>query len=1574
MYSSTTFFPSIKTRKKYFRRILNLSTNFNYERAHQFGSGGFGKCHYNKTQGADELHTVLANLSKSDANTSFQTSSTSTIEVPHPVTVREIIAKRNAADAAAAEQQRFRQNLISTGPGRSGKVNIYDGGIKSRSLPRNQFSKPDSSAAVVSHESKTVHNSASLSPSASPARPRPHHNQPPLVARQFVAKLAEANALSTFSSKLTSGVRAAKPKSITTSSGDTDKDGGEAARHEADTILGGDSKGSNSLEDQAKLLRLSLKYQSDYEASLRVALGVLNNERRVELRRRKEQDERWEKDRKVPIGEPNNETTSHRFLNDEEIGRIHADRAKVDEMYRQRRRQILEGVRSNFELKLVFAHETREKMASMMESLKDATWDELCASMERTSRLIQDDAPSYVPISTMSSTASSMVGSPEGSPISKSPVSSSPLLVAPDHVIETKYMSGRSYDNESHMASSFEATSPFLPTHSVSGTDYFVERSEPTSSIGTEAHPASDSMGEKFIQGQVSQQSFENIVQKLSANEQVVSDPENVQSAKSFWNETQSTSPVEKDNGMSIQEQTRANFGLGLTEWAMPVDRSLDITRLKVNDKEKEEGSIRGNSIRGNVTSVDDVAEVSRAPPTWVHVEENTSLQSRGGVGVSNVPTQTSEFETQESADGAVVSDAEGRSSKTMEFQECTTGDQQAKAPTHVLTETQNEVNTHIDSNTPKASLQCLEVAATQDSTPAHATPPSSTQFPRTSVTKPAVERLDDSNRPPMSPAKNSAPQETKPPEQVQNNQNTIPEPSTPKILNRSNSILKLKSSLKRSLSFKGNGEGKSSGINRSRNHSIDGLSSNVEHSDKDASISPPKIHRSQDLPTSSSASGSASSGKNSSIHRSFSVSLRKSGSAGFLPGKSIIARSVSLKFGNLKKKEVSVEVLKGPSPPGSNSKLDEKPMVVPLNDVKWGSSSPLAGTTSMASRQPQVQAPSSPLGAGRNASGALPMSPRTRTVRDFRSRLSISVNINLMHNGSVTPDSTFNPNLLPSSTSFGVPSSLLGLLSNEEEFEHPEASNIAFLQSHDKKGINTDTLTSMARGRVNRLHQWLQEWAATELVTLCEEEKIMKPSELWPHLRKPRASTVKKILHKISGGSPSTYKEAHMSCDALFGGNLEDLVAAPNHSLIVKLDDEHRYPIPTLVVRCAEALRRNGIRVQGIFRVTGGWRKVDELKKLVENVNPEVQEEGFPEWAQQHDIATLFKCFFRDLREPLLTDRLFKVFIRAADVKDVNLRLQILRYLVILLPRSHIATFYYVLKLLKEVASNSEHNAMTSSNLAVVFGPNILRRTTPSTVATNGGPNTAGLGGGGAKAPASPLAPRSKRMSFSLVSQSSEPNISSPGRSRVRSQTSSSTGDNLDSNSISEETNSVNSLSTSQSVEKEGQLDFQGSKVRTASSPVVNATTSRATGAAATRAAASPTYAPPSAGNGGDKHGSLKASAKAAKSALKITSATVEIVAFMIDHHEELWKIPDSIATKLQSYQKLKADTSPSHPISTVTSAAESSTGQSPTSTVEGTDTGKGLNEDVGGGEGSEGGRQHGTWIPKFFKRRKSL
>ncbi len=90
-------------------------------------------------------------------------------------------------------------------------------------------------------------------------------------------------------------------------------------------------------------------------------------------------------------------------------------------------------------------------------------------------------------------------------------------------------------------------------------------------------------------------------------------------------------------------------------------------------------------------------------------------------------------------------------------------------------------------------------------------------------------------------------------------------------------------------------------------------------------------------------------------------------------------------------------------------------------------------------------------------------------------------------------------------------------------------------------------------------------------------------------------------------------------------------------------------------------------------------------------------------------DVTSLFKQFFRELPESLLTFALYSNFIQAVKLDTTKSKLDSILNLCLQLPELNLNVLIYLMGFLKRVTLQETSNKMNSFNLAVCFAPNII-------------------------------------------------------------------------------------------------------------------------------------------------------------------------------------------------------------------------------------------------------------------------
>uniref|UniRef100_A0AAR2KWP9 Rho GTPase activating protein 21a n=1 Tax=Pygocentrus nattereri TaxID=42514 RepID=A0AAR2KWP9_PYGNA len=212
------------------------------------------------------------------------------------------------------------------------------------------------------------------------------------------------------------------------------------------------------------------------------------------------------------------------------------------------------------------------------------------------------------------------------------------------------------------------------------------------------------------------------------------------------------------------------------------------------------------------------------------------------------------------------------------------------------------------------------------------------------------------------------------------------------------------------------------------------------------------------------------------------------------------------------------------------------------------------------------------------------------------------------------------------------------------------------------------------------------------------------------PH--SPNKEHDRKAIHKDDSSPPKDKGTWRKGIPGLMRKPFEKK-ASPGVTFGVRLDDcppahTNRF-VPLIVEVCCKLVEERGLEYTGIYRVPGNNAAIssmqEELNKGVGDID--IQED---KWKDLNVISSLLKSFFRKLPEPLFTNEKYTDFIEGNRTEDPVERLKVLKRLLHELPDHHYETLKFLSAHLKTVAENSEKNKMEPRNLAIVFGPTLVR------------------------------------------------------------------------------------------------------------------------------------------------------------------------------------------------------------------------------------------------------------------------
>lgn len=213
------------------------------------------------------------------------------------------------------------------------------------------------------------------------------------------------------------------------------------------------------------------------------------------------------------------------------------------------------------------------------------------------------------------------------------------------------------------------------------------------------------------------------------------------------------------------------------------------------------------------------------------------------------------------------------------------------------------------------------------------------------------------------------------------------------------------------------------------------------------------------------------------------------------------------------------------------------------------------------------------------------------------------------------------------------------------------------------------------------------------------------------------------------TGNSTADFK----SGSATISGSGKGVFGVPLNTLVAKygMDSDlgvgsYKVRIPILIDELINVMRTQDVSIEGVFRLNGNIRRLRQLVEAIES-NPE----HVPKLENETPIqlAAVLKKFLRDLPVPLLTFKLYDLFILSqklgsvsnaneVDAKLARKRERVLKLAYAMLPKAHrdlaevLFAFLSWVSTFANIDDNNDNiggSKMDTHNLATVITPNIL-------------------------------------------------------------------------------------------------------------------------------------------------------------------------------------------------------------------------------------------------------------------------
>ncbi|KAI8340036.1 hypothetical protein BC941DRAFT_239349 [Chlamydoabsidia padenii] len=148
---------------------------------------------------------------------------------------------------------------------------------------------------------------------------------------------------------------------------------------------------------------------------------------------------------------------------------------------------------------------------------------------------------------------------------------------------------------------------------------------------------------------------------------------------------------------------------------------------------------------------------------------------------------------------------------------------------------------------------------------------------------------------------------------------------------------------------------------------------------------------------------------------------------------------------------------------------------------------------------------------------------------------------------------------------------------------------------------------------------------------------------------------------------------------------------------------------VPLFIQHCILILLQRDLSVEGIFRKNGNIRELKQMEDIIDKDTLTDNTTDLLVKQTSIQLAALFKRYLRELPEPLLTFKLYPVFVAAAKLETEEETKAMLHLACCMLPKENRDTMQVVFGFLQHVSTFKDINKMGIYNLARVMAPSVL-------------------------------------------------------------------------------------------------------------------------------------------------------------------------------------------------------------------------------------------------------------------------
>ena len=155
----------------------------------------------------------------------------------------------------------------------------------------------------------------------------------------------------------------------------------------------------------------------------------------------------------------------------------------------------------------------------------------------------------------------------------------------------------------------------------------------------------------------------------------------------------------------------------------------------------------------------------------------------------------------------------------------------------------------------------------------------------------------------------------------------------------------------------------------------------------------------------------------------------------------------------------------------------------------------------------------------------------------------------------------------------------------------------------------------------------------------------------------------------------------------------------------LIDLPRRNQSNVPDFVKKCIECIENHHVKTN-IYGKAGQHSKIQSLKSEVGKGNLD----ALSKVSDIHTLTGVFKLFFRELPEPVISGNIANELLNALSSDDEGLKIFQISNILMQMNLTHQETLIFLIQHLKKVIKNDE-KISNSKNLAIIFAPNLMMK-----------------------------------------------------------------------------------------------------------------------------------------------------------------------------------------------------------------------------------------------------------------------